>query len=254
MSLVYSVPPAVGGTPDWSLSGQGRGRKLLLPDRGGRPEAVPLDEPGRVVGLAEGEQRLAQLLDRGEAPHPEQVLLERAGEALGAAVALRRPHEGRRALDTEEAQLLLEIAGHVLRAVVVADREAAGEVLREAAEVPPHALAERLQGLEAVGAVAGMDADALGRAVVDGDEHGRLALAGDRGGQVGAPHHVDRLRDDRAVMAARPARRAGPRRGEQAVLAHQPQHPPPGGADAAVAQAGPRRAGPLRAEGDGRPD
>src|ERR671927_1482515 len=99
MSLVYSVPPAVGGTPDWSLRGQGRGRKLLLSDRGGRPEAVPLDQPGRVVGLAEGEQRPAQLLDGGEAPHPEQVLLEGPDEPLGAAVALRRPHEGGRALD-----------------------------------------------------------------------------------------------------------------------------------------------------------
>src|ERR671927_1595526 len=124
MSLVYSVPPAVGGTPDWSLRGQGRDWKLLLPDRGGRPEAVALDQPGRVVSLAEGEQRLTQLLDRGEAPHPQQVLLQRADEALGAAVALRRPHERRRALGAQEAELLLEIVGHVLRAVVVPDGEA----------------------------------------------------------------------------------------------------------------------------------
>src|SRR4051812_40492176 len=67
-------------------------------------------------------------------------------------------------------------------------------------------LPERLQRLEAVGAAAGVDADALGRAVVDGDEHGRLALAGDRGGQVGAPHRVDRLGDDGA-----PSRPRGPR-------------------------------------------
>ena len=37
-----------------------------------------------------------------------------------------------------------------------------------------------------------VDADALGRAVVDGDEHRRLPLAGPGGGQVGAPHRVDR--------------------------------------------------------------
>ena len=104
------------------------------------------------------------------------------------------PDEGRRALDAQEAQLLLEVAGHVLAAVVVADREAAGDVLREAAEVAPHPLAERLEGLEAVRVEGSVDADALGRAVVDGDEHGRLALAGDRRGQVGAPHRVDRRR------------------------------------------------------------
>src|SRR3954452_22510088 len=222
---------------------------MLLSDRGGRPEAVPLGQPGRVVGLAEGEQRPAQLLDGGEAPHPEQVLLERADEPLGAAVPFGGPNERRRAVDAREAQLPLEVAGHVLAAVVVAEREAAGDLLREAAEVAPHPLAERLERLEPVGTVAGVDADALGRAVVDGDEDGGLTLAGDRGGQVGAPHHVDRRGDDRAVVAARPARRAGPRRGEQVGLPHQPRHAPPRGADAAVAQAGPDLAVALAVEG-----
>src|SRR3954466_1246987 len=130
-----------------------------------------------------------------------------------------------------------------------ADREAAGDLLREAAEVPPHPLAERLERLEPVGTVAGVDADALGRAVVGGDEDRGLTLAGDRGGQVGAPHHVDRLGDDRAVVGARAARRAGPRRGEQVGLPHQPQHAPPRGAGTAVAQAGPDLAVALAVEG-----
>src|SRR5436305_13019758 len=56
------------------------------------------------------------------------------------------------------------------------------DILREPAEVAPHALAERLQGLGAVRVEGGVDADALGRAVIDGDEHRGLALAGDRGG------------------------------------------------------------------------
>src|ERR1700750_2711171 len=50
---------------------------------------------------------------------------------------------------------------------------------------------------------------------VAGTEPGRLALAGDGRGQVGAPHGVDRLGDDGAVVAARPARRADARGGEQ---------------------------------------
>ena len=59
----------------------------------------------------------------------------------------------------------------------------------EAAEVLPHALAERLQRLEAVARLGGVQADALARAVVDGDEDVDLALAGGDGrGHVGAPH------------------------------------------------------------------
>jgi hypothetical protein len=118
---------------------------------------------------------------------------------------LWRAHEDRRAVDAPEAQLLLEIAGHVRRAVVVADREAAGDALREAAEVAPHPLAERLQRLEAGGVMCGVDADALGGALgrlrlpswrygssalpmmIDGDEHRRLTLAGHPRGRVGAP-------------------------------------------------------------------
>src|SRR5918912_846090 len=86
--MAAGVPPADGETPGCSLRGQGCGGKLIPPDGTGRPEPVPLDEPGRVVGLAELEQRHAQVLDGVEGPHPEQVLLEGADEALGAAVAL----------------------------------------------------------------------------------------------------------------------------------------------------------------------
>src|SRR3954471_18976306 len=89
-----TVPPAVGETPGWSLRGLGRGRKLRGTDGGGRPEAVPLDEPGRVVDLPERDQCVARLLDGVEGAAPEQVLFQGADEALGAAVALRRSHEG----------------------------------------------------------------------------------------------------------------------------------------------------------------
>jgi hypothetical protein len=72
---------------------------------------------------------------------------------------------------------------------------------------------------------AAVDADAFRRAMVDGDEDGNLAvLDGDRRGHVGAPHGVDRLRDDRAVVVARATRAAHAGRGLQAVLAHQAAH------------------------------
>ena len=70
-----------------------RAKALLGSEGGGGPEAVPLDEPGRVVDLPKFDQRAAELLDGVEGPHPEQVLFQGADEALGAAVALRRPHE-----------------------------------------------------------------------------------------------------------------------------------------------------------------
>ena len=54
---------------------------------------MPLDEPSRVVDLPELDQGVAELLDGVEGPHPEQVLFQGADEALGAAIALRRPHK-----------------------------------------------------------------------------------------------------------------------------------------------------------------
>ena len=121
----------------------------------------------------------------------------------------------------------------------------------------PDTLAKRLERLKAGGTLRRMNADALGRTMIDGDKDRDLTLAGDGGGQIGAPHGVDRLGDDGPVMAARPARRAAARGGEQVVLAHQPQHPAPGGAGATMAQPGPDLAMPLAMEGAGgqhRPD
>src|SRR4051812_42504263 len=144
----------------------------------GRLVAVPLDDPALVVGSLERDERQAELLDGLEAAHPEQVLLQGPDEPLGAAVALRLAHERRRALDAEEADLGLEVVAHVLAPVVGAQPQAGGDVLGERAAALAHRLPDRLERLEAVGAPAGMDADALGRAVVDGDEHRGLALAG----------------------------------------------------------------------------
>ena len=53
----------------------------------GRSEAVALDEPLLVVQLGPLNERQAQLLDRLEGPHPQQLLFEGADRALDAAVA-----------------------------------------------------------------------------------------------------------------------------------------------------------------------
>src|ERR671933_395984 len=119
------------------------------------------------------------------------------------------------------------------------EREAGGDTLGEAAEVTPHPLPDRLQRLEAGGALRRVDADALGRAVIDGDKDRDLAFARDRAGQVGAPHRVHRLGNDGAVVTARAPGRADPRRREQMVLAHEAQHPTAGRAKARHTQPGP---------------
>ena len=119
---------------------------------------------------------------------PQEVFLQRTDEALGHAVALGLAHEGRRGLDGEEGDLALEVVGQVVRAMVVAEHEAGGYVLTDGAEVPAHTLADRFQGLEAVGALVGVDADAFAVAVIDGDEDVGHALGqGDALGHVGAP-------------------------------------------------------------------
>ena len=51
--------------------------------------AVALDDPVLVIGPLKVQEGLAQLLDGGEGSHPEEVFLEDADKALGAAIAFR---------------------------------------------------------------------------------------------------------------------------------------------------------------------
>src|SRR5512144_1108287 len=186
--------------------------------------------------------------------HPQEVFLECTDEALSDAVAFGLAHEGRRGLDAEEGDLALEVVGHIVRSVVVPEHEAGGHVLADGPEVPAHTLADRLQGLEAVGALVGVDADAFTVAVIDGDEDVGHALGqGDALGHIGAPQDVHGLRGDDAVV--RPVRSlADPVRRQKVVLPHQPAHPSGRAADAGKAQTGPDLAVALAGEtalGDG---
>src|SRR4051812_50178047 len=103
--------------------------------------------------------------------HPEEVLFQSADKALGDAVALGLADEGGRALDAEEGDLVLEVARHVVGAVVVAEGETLGRVLLAAAEVAPHALAHRLQSLAGVSKAGGMGAPPRAGAAVGGGEN-----------------------------------------------------------------------------------
>src|ERR671938_1751331 len=138
--------------------------------------------------------------------------------------------------------------------MVMPEREAGGDTLGEAGEVTAHPLPDRLQRPEAGGALRRMDADAFGRAVVDGDKDRDLALAREGRGQVGAPECVHRLGDDGAVVTARASRRADAGWREQMVLAHEAQHAPFRGPNASHAQPGPDLPVSLAMEGAGRED
>src|SRR5688572_22038419 len=87
--------------------------------------------------------------------------------------------------------------------------------------------------------------------MIDSDKYRDLPLTGDRRGQVGAPYRVHRRGDDGAVVVARTPRRADPRGCEQVVLAHEPQHPALGCANARHAQPGPDFPVPLAVKGAG---
>src|SRR3954447_16204051 len=123
---------------------------------------MPLDEPGRVVDLPKDEQRPTELLDGVEGAHPEQVLFQGPDEALGTAIPLGSPHEGRRTLDAQEGKLLLEGVGHVLAPVIVPDREPAPDPRAKPAKAATHALPDRLERLKAGRPACGMNADARG--------------------------------------------------------------------------------------------
>ncbi len=107
--------------------------------------------------------------------------------------------------------------------MVVAQAEPGGDARPVAAVVRPQPLAERLERLEARAGASRVDADALLRAVVDGDEDRGVALAsGEAGGGVGSPQLVWAVGGDRAVVVPRPTAAPDAGRGEQPRRPHQP--------------------------------
>jgi hypothetical protein len=119
----------------------------------------------------------------------------------------------------------------------------------EAAELLPDTLADRLQRLEAVARLRGVDADALAGAVIDGHEDTDLAfLGGDGGGHIGPPEFVPTVGDDGPVVCLGTVRMPDPLRGLEAMLPHQPPDPLLGGPDALVAEPGPDLAVALAVE------
>src|SRR5215212_2988227 len=214
--------------------------------------SVLLDQPLGVVAGDEGADSVTDLVDGPEDASVHDLLLQRAEEALDAAVRLGLADEGVARRHAPETGLLLEDVRHEVAAVVVAERQAAGGPGAEVAEPPAHRHADGLDRLEPGAALGHAPAEEFGVPMLGDAEQPDLAVphGGDLGG-VGRPHDVRRFRGDPAlVRRLRP--RAGPMRRQQGVPAHQAQdalarHPDAvdraqPGPDLAVALAGPGRA------------
>ena len=112
---------------------------------------MPSDQPVFVIVTRELLESLAQFLDRVEDPHPQQVLLERADEPFGDAIALWFTHEGGRGFDAQTLDFVLKVAGHVVGAVIMTQFQSTRHAGRDGSEAAMNALAHRLQRLEAIG-------------------------------------------------------------------------------------------------------
>src|SRR5262250_2004283 len=123
--------------------------------------AEPLDEPLGVVAsdeLADDPMRVGETL---EAMEIEALLLECAHEPLDDTVALRLADVRRRDRHPQPLHLVDPRIGDVLRTPVAPDPQAAGDVLREAAEHVAHALAQRLERRPAIADLRGVPAHEL---------------------------------------------------------------------------------------------
>src|ERR1700733_15640745 len=90
--------------------------------------AQAFDEPLVVVGLDEGGNGLAEVVDIVTEPSPQALLLQGADEALGHAVALGLSDEGGIVLDAQPVEGALEVMGSVLTPPVVPQLDASGDV------------------------------------------------------------------------------------------------------------------------------
>ncbi len=131
----------------------------------------------------------------------------------------------------------------------MADGQARSHILSDGPEAFAHPLADRSKGLEASTSNGGMNADAARRAMVNRDEDGNLATCARNGPRhIRAPHLIDVVRDDRAVMGT--GAMGGPMAWlrTKPVLPHEPEHPRLRGSNALAAQTCPDLAVALAME------
>jgi len=191
-----------------------------------------LNQPLVVVPLDEGTDDCTSLVERGESMEPHALLFQRAHEALDDAVAFWFADKRRAVRDPEPCELGPKRVGHILRAPVTADGQAARDVLAKHTECRPHTLMNRFERRPAVTELGHVPADDVVAGVVDRSEEPAPALTlGVEPRRIRAPHHVRPLGRDRASMSGIAMRMASALRRQQPMCPHQPEdtvfaHPP----------------------------
>jgi hypothetical protein len=103
--------------------------------------AMPSDEPSVVVASGERDECGSQLFDGIEGSHPQQILFQGSDEALCDAVALGFSHEGGRSVDPQALDFGLEIAGHIVGAMIVTQLQPMRHPGRDGSKAAVHPLA-----------------------------------------------------------------------------------------------------------------
>ena len=147
---------------------------------------VLLDQPLGVVAGGEGAGGVADLVDGLEDVSVDGLLLQRPEEPLDHAVRFWLSDEGIARGHAPEPDLLLEVIGHEVAAVVMSQREATGGVGAEVAELLADGHAKRLGGLEAGAGLRHMPAEQFGVPMLGDGEQPDLAVLD--GGDQGAWH------------------------------------------------------------------
>src|SRR5512132_1433930 len=113
---------------------------------GGASVAVLFQEPVLVVAIEVRPDGGADLLDVLEDTSENDLLLQRADEALGDAVGFRLTDESEAGRHAEEPQLVLEVLGHEGAAVVVTQQHLARGIRADGSEHPADGQRQRLSG------------------------------------------------------------------------------------------------------------
>src|ERR1700754_3151566 len=121
-----------------------------------------------ILGLKD---RSPDLLQVPEDATVNGLFLQRPVEALNDAVGLRFGDEGEARGDTPEPDLVEEVVGGVLRAVIHSQRQTPTGLGPCAAEFAQQSLCDWLQGGEPVSGLDRVDADAAAIAVINRREH-----------------------------------------------------------------------------------
>lgn len=168
----------------------------------GREEVEFFEAPVGVVGVDEVGDGRAEFLDVAVGSAVEELFFQGAVEALRHPIGLGLLDEGEAGGDPPVLDLVLEVVGEVLGAMIHAQRQATGHLRGDRAVEAREPLSDGLQRREPVALLRHMDAHALAVPVLDGREDPHPAVVeGDGTGAVGAPEDIGGVGGDGSLWA-----------------------------------------------------